>query len=198
MREEDGWTLVELLFVLAIFAVVVAGIYELFQVSVESWRRSTQSTLARMEASKVLAFLEKDLREATPLTDEPAIYYAHKNRLIFYSNVDSDEPPEKVEYVLSSSNLFRKVTQPDSTQTPYTYTTTPTVTTLTVYCQNDSNHPLFTYFASTTQTLTNLPLSLSDRQDVKIVRINVRIDIDTQRPPETKEWAVEVTLRNVD
>jgi prepilin-type N-terminal cleavage/methylation domain-containing protein len=198
VKREDGWTLIELLFVLAILAVILAGIFELFQVSVESWRRSYHSTLAREEASRALNLIKKDLREATPLTDEPAINYAHQNKLIFYSNVDPGDPPEKVEYVLSGSNFLRKVTQPDTTQPPYAYTGSPQVTTLTVYCRNETNHPLFLYFSSTTETLSNLPLSLNDRQSVKIVRINLRIDIDTERPPETKEWRAEVTLRNVD
>ncbi len=198
-KKEKGWTMVELLFVMSIFAVILAGIFQLFQWATDSWRRSYYATLAREEATRALQRMSKDLREATPINDDPALYYANSQQLIFFSNVDSDSEPEKVEYILSGSDLLRKVTQPDSTQTPYTYNNnTPEVTTLTSYCRNNSNEPLFIYYASTTQTLTSVPLSSADLENVKIIKIQLKIDVNLQQPPAAKFWTVEVTLRNVD
>jgi len=198
MRKESGLTLIELLITVALISMVLGSIYQLFNWGIESWHRSYETLLAREEAARVLNIMKKNIREAVPLTSEPAISLGEQNHLILYANVDSDDPPEKIEYSFSGNELLRKVAEPNTVEPPYTYDDFHETITLTTYCQNNENYPLFSYHASTTETLSDLPLSLKDRQKVKIVGLNLRIDADTQRSPETKGWTAEVTLRNVE
>ncbi len=194
---EKGWTLIELLFVLAILSIVISGSFELFRWTYKNWQEFYNDSLTRQDAVRSIDWIKKNLREAIPLSDQPAIIYASENTLIFYSNTDADDEPEKVELILSGSNFLRKVYQPDGSTPPYTYTGSPATTTLTTFCRNNNQNPIFSYFASPSENLSSLPLSESERRKVRIVKINLRMDLDLNNPPSMQEFTSEVSLRNV-
>lgn len=153
---------------------------------------------AREEGSLALKFISRDIREISPPDEDTTILYANHNEVIFLANVDSDSQPERLHYFYQPPNsLVRGVAETTSTAPPYQFSEEEKTTTLTTHCQNSLSKPIFTYLASTTETLNNLPLSSDDLKRIKMIKVSILVDVDPSRPPEAWQSQVIVTPRNL-
>jgi type II secretory pathway pseudopilin PulG len=116
------------------------------------------------------------------------------NKIVFYSNVDSDAAIERVRYELIGTNLVRGVTEP--TGSPLTYQTSgEKVSTLSTAIRN-GNTPVFIYYggdypADQTQLLT------ANVTEVTYIQMHLIIDTDTNKEPGPVDIVSQVQMRNL-
>lgn len=193
LRNEKGITLVELMVAFVLLSLITITVYNLYLYAARSMQHSTNKLRDRQRASFASKLMERDIREIEESAGFESISLANANNLIFYSDFDNDEAPEKVEYILTSGILYRKVTEPDSNDPPYTYTGTQKTATA---CLNVTNNQMFRYFSEYETELTSLPLSAAQRQTVKLIKISISVDSTPGELPPGINLETDVNLRN--
>jgi hypothetical protein len=141
--------------------------------------------------------LAKSLRElkesdtgAYPLVD------VLPNRLVFYSDVDSDLDTERIRYELVGTDLVRGVIKPVEDEGEIVYNEgDEEATVVATSVQNDGN-PVFTYYAGD-YPANPVPLSPLDMTEVKYIQFYLRIDPDPGSEPASAEVTSQVQLRNL-
>lgn len=210
VRGERGQTLFEVIIVVALLGVVLTMVYE----GIDSATKAiggTERRLANLDEARVLmAVTTKDVRTATRLQAGTAPFaLANAREVIFYANLNNDgssgsvvdNGPRKVRiYVDASSELIEQVTKPDASSVApaYTYNGTPTNRYVGRYVANDASHPIFQYFDANGGSLTNVPLSATDRLAVDSVEITLSIRQTTTFNVATTTLENTVRLPNVD
>ena len=193
MRNNKGVTLVELLIASALLLLATTAIYNIYIHTTNSFSRTAIKDKDRSDAAFAIKIMERDIRELESSSTFEAIALATTNDIIFYSDYDNDDVPEKIEYVLTNGILYGKITQPDSNNPPYTYNGAPITKTI---AQNITNNQIFSYFSGYETALTSLPLSAAERQKVKLIKLDITIDSSGSDEPPPTALEDEVNLRN--
>lgn len=119
---ENGLTLVELLLVLALLGVVLAGIFQYWQYGNASWERTAAEGRATQEARLALMRMEREVRQAQKATEtKESIHLVSSTEVEIYTDVTGDGKPEMVVYRLQGDALQRGVAAPSGSSFPYTY-----------------------------------------------------------------------------
>lgn len=193
-RSESGFTVIELIFTVAIVAMVVAAIYQLLYFVQNSWARDEVEAQQLQTADVAIASMSRALRGiVVPSPSLSAIEVAGKNEMTFYSDIDSDEKPEKVHYLVSGGNLIMGISRPTSGP-PWTYGGSESQTIVARDLVNDASHPLFRYFDSTQTEFT--PVNQADRDRIKVIKITPRVGIGRNANPTQIE--TDIAPRNLN
>lgn len=122
LNNRGGFTLTELLVVLALLGIVLAGTYQFFFVAQSTWSRTAAEARAVQEARLVVLGMDNEVRQARkPNAAREAVGVTGTDRLDVYSDVDGDGRPEMVSYRLQGDALERReVASPDNAF-PYSY-----------------------------------------------------------------------------
>jgi len=191
-----GFSLVELMITIGLLIIVGIVVSNLFFNTQKSFNHTSARINARKEASRVLRTLEKELRQVSQASEDfEAVELADKNQLVFYADIDNDEKPEKISYRLDGQKIIKALTQTSSEAAPWEFEGAMTNEDLTTYSVNSVQVPLFAYYSAMDQTLNQLPLNGTDRESIKIIKIDIRIKIsgDVQK---SDNFETEVYLRN--
>lgn len=124
VRGRGGFTLVELLVVLALLGVVLAGVYQFFFFTQQSWNRASAEARVMQNARQVLMQLDREVRQARKPNDGTQAVVATADTLEVYTDVTGDGRPERVSYRRSGQGnrpLQRVVTASGQAGYPYTY-----------------------------------------------------------------------------
>ncbi len=192
-----GVTLIELVVVVAIVAVVTIAIAT-FQKDVFSLNASLQGSLnAQLEGSHVMRKMVGELRSASPSgAGAYPIAQAATSTVTFYADIDDDNLKEKVRYFMQGKLLRRGITEP--TGNPTVYTSTEKIETLVSDVINTNVQPIFYYYDSTYNGVSGAALTVPiNALLVRLVKINVIIDRDVNRPPGPITVTSQVSLRNI-
>lgn len=193
-RSESGFTVIELIFTAAIVAIVIAAIYQLLYFVQNSWARDEVEAQQLQAADVAISSMSRALRGiVVPSPSLSAIEVADKNEMAFYSDVDSDEKPEKVRYLVSGGNLIMGLMEPTSGP-PWVYGGSESQIIVARDLVNDASHPLFRYFDSTQTEFT--PASQADRDKIKVIKIAPRIGIGRNANPTQIE--TDIAPRNLN
>jgi type II secretory pathway component PulJ len=112
----------ELLVVLALLGVVLAGTYQFFFFAQSSWDRTAAEARAVQEARLVLLGMDNEVRQARkPNAAREAVEVIGTDRLDIYSDVTGDGRPEMVSYRLVDGRLERREVASPDTAFPYSY-----------------------------------------------------------------------------
>ncbi len=195
-KKNRGISLAEIVVVVGILSFVIVGITT-FQKDIFSLNSSLQGSMnAQFEGGRVLRLMVGEMRSMSPsAAGSYPIAQAATNTLTFYSDIDNDGSKEKVRYFLQSGTLKKGVTDPSGS--PVGYTGTEKVETLITSVVNSTSSPIFSYFDSSYSGTTS-PMSLPiNTLSVRLIKILVTIDKDTNRPPGPSTVTSQVSLRNL-
>lgn len=197
MRYARGYTVVELLVVMAISLAMFTAFITWFFLTLNADNYSTNLLVSSEQARNVITTLTDELRETIPGEDGSyMIQTAEAEELTFFADVDLDQEAERVRYYRDGTNLMRGVTK--ASGFPAVYETDDETTTIVAsYIANEAGNDLFTYYG------VGYPDQIDPLGDpvppngVRLVRINVLIDVGDEH---SREFNLEsdVQLRNVE
>jgi prepilin-type N-terminal cleavage/methylation domain-containing protein len=188
-----GFTLVEMLVVIALTAIIFPALAFLVQYFYKTSAYALQETQAVASARASIVNTERDLREATYGADGAyPIASAATSSITFYASLGTTSEIDKVHYYVSGTTLYRGITAP--TSSPPTYAGQPENISLVIdNIRNDATTPLFTYYDTSGAALAS-PIDVSQ---VASVRIKVLTDVNPYRAPNVYTMLGSATLRNL-
>lgn len=197
-RAQTGFSLVEIIVVVALFTIVMLGIFNgvtsFYHFNAYTMAQAYQVNFARQGTEQMV----RDLREMT-YADNGAfpLVIMEKNKVGFYSDIDRDNSVEYIEYSFSTTttSLTKKIFNATGTPAVYRATSTPdTSVVLSEYVQNGiQNIPVFMYYdmngalAATATPVTN----------IRYVTVTVIVNIDPVRDPGQFMLTSSAALRNL-
>lgn len=192
-RPRSGFTLIEMLVVIALTSVVLLALTFLIQYFYKTNAYALEQTQAVNSARQSVETAMHDLREATYGADGSyPIASAATSTVTFYASVSGTTAVEKVRYYLSGTTLYRGTTE--SGGSPPSYAGQPESTTLVVdNIRNGTSTPLFAYYDADGNALS-APVNVAQ---VASVQIDVRTDVNPNRAPEVYTLIGSATLRNL-
>ncbi|MFM2423985.1 MAG: hypothetical protein RLZZ70_374 [Candidatus Parcubacteria bacterium] len=193
---QRGMSLVEAIIAIALFTILSLAIFS----AITSLYKMNSYTLEQAEeidhARRGLQTWVRDAREMTfGANGAYPVVRLENNRFGFYSDIDRDFSVEYVEYVLSTTTLY-KYTYEATGNPPVYSTTTPTrVDILSLYVRNIAqSQAVFQYYNDAGTILTSPQAMLSD---MRYVRMNLVINIDPNRSPGEFMLRGSATPRNL-
>jgi type II secretory pathway pseudopilin PulG len=175
LRNEDGFTLVELLAATAVGMIVILAAFALLDNAVRLSTQTTQRVDALQRGRLAMDLMAQQLRSQVCLdASNPALAVAQADRVEFYADLsDGSRLPEKrVLRYDAAGRTIRQDVSPATSNSPWTFAATPTTRTLLTDVTDLSPTPVFRYFAAGDVELTALPLSKPDRERVVKVSLN--------------------------
>ena len=172
---ERGFTIIEIVVVLAVFSIIIMGVVALVSgVFVQGTREGT--SLADTDQARKLGLrFTQELRNAVyGNTGGYPLNSAGDQQIIFFSNVDDDSDIERIRYYLQSGAMYRGVTQP--TGNPTVYDTNGESSRVVQNNVANGATPLFYYYNESydgsTGTALSQPVNITQ---ATFVRLNLQV-----------------------
>ena len=199
IKDESGMlSIVELMYVVLIFALVLVPIYNLLYFGEKNWAKTQKDTDARENARFAADRLVRETREAqTPSDSEYGVYMADDLEFQFYADINSQVGPERIHYYISSNQLVKGTLNPSTAEEPWEYSGTEQTEVIAEQIRNTDASPIFKYYDLDNNELTALPLDFTGRKSIRRVKINLVVDSDLDEQPEAMEIESDVQLRNL-
>jgi len=193
--QQQGYTILELMFAIALMAVIVSAIAAFTNSGFRMWQATRQQVDNQEKARVALRTIAREIRELkTADTGSFAIEAATATSLTFFANADADTGTERIRYFVENNELKRGVIEP--TGTPVSYPSGNEVVTSQlsdVYPSGD----VFSYFDQN-YTGSEAPLSLPvDVQDIHLIQIHFVVDADPNTPPDGIDILTQIAPRNL-
>lgn len=184
---------------ISIFTIGIGGFTLLFA---NSWKSNSfimEEGMASIQASNTIRRISSQLREIRQSDDgKYMVESANNNELVVYLNNDSDSDVERVRYFLDDANDILKKGVAEPSGTPPSYPDgygSDTVTNMAVYVMNSGeSEPVFQYYGNENDPLASSP----SPTDIKVIEVNLWINIKPQSAPENVKIGTSVELRNLD
>lgn len=187
----------EVFITLGIFLLIM-GAVAAFEANVFNNQRTISSSFkSAQDAQILLKTIIKEMRGMEPGANGAyALVTVSTSTVSFYGDQANDGTIEQITYYLASSTLYRGVIQP--TGSPATYNSANQVSkVLVTSVRNTSSTPVFQYF-DTNYTGTSSPLSSPvTPTSVRLIKINLTLDADTNRSPQPVTYSTQASLRNL-
>lgn len=154
---QKGFTLIELIVTVAIFAILSLGVIALVSGVLVDSSRQGRSLANADQTRKLAAQMMSELRNAVAGSNGAyPLAIADDQQLEFYSNVDGGTDIERVRYYVQNGQLRKGIVKQSGSPPTYNGTETSTVV------QNDlanGSSPLFYYYDNTLATTTDRALT---------------------------------------
>ncbi len=180
IKDQKGFSLVEMLLVVLLIFIIVALVSSLFLTSGRTNRDVINIVRSEIDARLVIYRISKDIRETHD------IIKATNDEVIFMSNVDEDEYYETIRYYLvaeeSHFNLYRQVDSDDGR----------------LYIKNIVLPDIFLYYSDLGVPADEgtMPVTEEELQNIRFVDITINIDQSGSTSVRTMELNTMITLRN--
>lgn len=192
-------TLIEVIVAVAITGLIISVVGS-FARNIFYYNRVTSGGLtAVQDARSIIRTMVAELRSASPSSNGAyPIVTAGTSSIGFFSDIDGNGTKEQVRYYLNGTKLYRGVIVP--TGSPLVYASSSETTSLLASnIRNTASSSVFEYYAGTyngTTATTSLsqPVTVTA---VRLVRINLTIDVDINSAPISRSYTTQVTLRNL-
>lgn len=172
-----GFTLVELLVGMAIFALLAIVAISFQKLLIQSESFSVQSVFTLQNANAGLRTLITELRSAS-VADNGAfpLEEALDQQITFYANTDADTDTERVRYFLDGTEFKKSTTEPEGF--PVTYPQQNEVVKIIAEFVSNGSDPIFTYYNQDWPSdQINNPLTTPPQLDeVTLVKISLRVN----------------------
>lgn len=180
--KSTGFTLVETIVVIAMYTMlslaIFAAISDIYKINSYTLEQANEVEVAR----RGITYWVRDAREMTFAANGAfPLVRAENHRLGFYSDIDKDLGVEYVEYVLSTTTIY-KYTYEATGNPPVYSTTTPSRTEImSQYVQNQiQGQVTFRYYNDSGAQIMNPQSMISD---IRYITMNTIVNIDPVRSP---------------
>lgn len=192
---KNGFTLLELIIVLAIFMMAVFGAVQTFMVSFKASRNVNDQLLAQKQGRRAVQDFINEVRAASySSVGGYPLQKASSTEVIFYSNIDEDNYIERIRYYLADKKLVKGITKPSGSPLVYTGETTSTI----VEGIYNLSMPVFyyydQYYNGISSTAMTYPVNLTN---VKVLKMNLKIDHNPAESPTSLSVQGEAEMRNL-
>lgn len=194
---KKGFSLVEVILVVAIAVGILFVVISLRGGVGTLENIISQKLQSRQTLDQAFQILVTEIRSAGPASNGAyPIESATTSSFVFYSDIDKDGIFEKVRYFLTTSTLQRGVIKPVGN--PLVYTTSSEA--LSSPFQNlvvTTSTDIFSYFDSAFTGVEN-PLAFPiNIQNVRVVRVNMYVDVAPNKAPKPTHFSNTITIRNL-
>ncbi len=198
-----GMSLVEMMVAIFIMSAGMIGFTLLFTSTWRSNKFIVESGVTAMQVNRASAEVVSTLRKVRQADNgDYPLELGDDFELKAYVDIDADGVTERVHYWLDSGTdqLKRGVTEPSSATPPTYAASDDSVTILANYIVNEATEPLFYYYNENYpgDTINNPLTTLVEVDDVRLVRVLLRMNIDPVRAPNNINVETFVDLRNLE
>ncbi|MFA6601289.1 MAG: hypothetical protein WCT02_00275 [Candidatus Paceibacterota bacterium] len=192
-----GMTLVEVLIAISTFVIVVVAVAS-FQANIFKYKTSVSGSYQTAQnAQVILKTALTEIREAGPGANGAyALINAGSTTLSFFSDANNDGLIEKITYTLMGTTLYRATINPTGNPVVYNLASQAT-TTLLERVVNGITLPVFQYFDTNYSGTTSPMVYPISNNKVRLVKINVKIDLDPLNAPAPIIYSVQGSIRNL-
>lgn len=185
---QAGFTLLELIVVIAIAAIMIVGVGNFIVNALASYQYLQAQGDAAVDQTALVDRMANVIRGAT------SIVTAQGNTLTLYAYFSpADAVVDQVTYTVTGSTLQVSVIPPSGTAPNYTYNPASAKTTTLSTHFTDSPQPVFTYYDATG---TQLPTGFNVSQ-INQIGIYLSTNPNTAKLPQSIVIQTRVTLRNM-
>ena len=193
---KKGFSLIEIIISVSILTMIIIFIGA-FQSDVFSLNRIIQSGLQNQsDAKKIIRPFANEVRSAlTSNLGSYPIAETSSTSFTFYTDIDKDGLREKVKYFLDSGEFKKSVISPTGQPLVYDQENEQIIKLV----QDVINFDIFEYYDSsydgtTSITALSQPVTTSE---VRLVKVTLIIDSDSNKPPAPIEVTTQVSIRNL-
>jgi hypothetical protein len=197
----SGMSLMEMLIAIGIFTMGMAGFTALF---IFSWHQNSYTMemgQTSMAVSQGVNNLVGYLREVRQGDDGSyPVISADDNDLVVFGDYDKDGITERLHFYRSGSDIIMGIRKP-TTGLPKTYLSGDAETkVIASSIVNDINTPIFAYYDSSyPEDSVNNPIATpATVPDVRLIRVDLHMNIDPNRPPDNVQIQSFVEIRNLN
>lgn len=194
LKNRKGFTLVETLLGVSIFIIILMSITLLAR-NIWNYNSFVSAGLGNIDIGrKVLKVITSEIRSASSASNGSyAINQATATSFIFFSDINDNGLKERVRYFLNGSLLQKGVTIPTGSPLGYDLATEK-VSTVMSYVTNSNIFDYYdTNYDGTTAALS-FPINVAS---VRLIKINLVVDQDPNKPPAPVTFSTQVSLRNL-
>jgi prepilin-type N-terminal cleavage/methylation domain-containing protein len=196
-KMNKGFTLLELIISISIFAMIAVVAGALFGYALKTQRLVWDQLEAQSEGRKAISIMVGLLRKTEQSsTGAYNIDTATTSSLIFYANVDVDAYKEKVRFWLSGKTLKRGITKPNGNPLVYN-SANEQVLEIAHNLFVASSTPLFLYYDENYAGSGNALSQPVDVTKIRVVRVQLEIEKDPNKSPIPFFVESVVSLRNL-
>jgi prepilin-type N-terminal cleavage/methylation domain-containing protein len=191
-----GMTLAEVLVTLAIFLLIM-GAVAAFEANVFIYGRFSSDSLQTIQDSQIiLKNISREVRNITVADDGSyPIANVSTSSMTVFSDFDDNGSRERIRYSLVKNTLYRAITV--ASGNPPTYSGQESTSTIVTNIRNSSSTPVFEYYDQNYDGAGN-PMSYPvNIPSIRLIRVNLTLDIDPNRSPLPKTYSTSITLRNL-
>ncbi len=196
-RRYAGFSLIEVLVAIGIFALLVASITAIFLNSTRAKDIIFEQLLTQSEGRRAVINFINDVRRAnySSIGAYP-LQTAGTSTIVFYSDIDGDTLRERIRYFTSSTILERGVIKP--TGTPLSYPTSSEVVTAVAHSVANTSSVFYYYDQNYAGASTSTPLSQPvNVMAVRLVEIRLVLERDPFKSPVPLYVQTKTEIRNL-
>ena len=187
ISKQLGFTLIEILIVMAIFSTVILLASDFIITGFRSTTFGSEQETAIQNARRGMEIMTKEIRGAnnSERGDYP-LSNIEEDDFVYYGDINDDGEMERVRYFLDGV-LLKKVTTPPGPANDYNM---PSATTTIANFMNNQAEAIFTYY-------DNNHTETSDLDSIRLININLKINVTPERAPNDYYVETDVHLRNL-
>lgn len=203
LKKLKGLTLVEMLVAIGIMTIGMVGFTLLFSGTWKSSKFILETGVTAVQVNRASAEIVNNLRRVRQADNgDYPVESANDFDIEVYLDIDGDGVTERVHYWLDDANdrLMRGVREPSSAVPPVYAAGDGTTSIIANYIVNEASQPLFYYYNENYpgDTVNNPLPTPAEIQDIRLVRILIRMNIDPIKAPDNINIESFVDLRNLE
>jgi len=199
-HSEAGLTIAELMVVLVLLWVVIAGVYMVNGATTQMTGRTEARTIAADEVRYSIDTVRRDLRQGQEMVDASsglslgAFVTAAPRECVFYADIDLDSSLDKVRYYISGRTLYRQTASAVTTPAVSTSTWRPYSNTRALLTHLDPtwSGPIFVYKSQGTTPM----VYTSANARIAVVDLDLRTAVSSSGVTATVESKATASIRS--
>lgn len=200
-KKYSGMSLIEALMAIAIFTIGIAGFTQLF---LHSWRQNSYTIemgQTAMAVSQGVNEMVRYLREVRQGDDGSyPVIFADDNDLVVFGDYDNDDITERLHFYRDGTDVLMGIREP-TIGMPKTYVSGDAeIKVIASSIINDISTPIFAYYDSTypEDSIHNPIATPATVPNVRLIRIDFRMNIDPNHAPDNVQIQTLVEIRNLN